>query len=106
MLAVLLTSVFFVLIGFVGVARVKTFNQYIIVIPVFLIPTAIPLLNFLEITNTYWFYMIPSQASLLLFEAGFSTMATWKIVYAIVYLSASIFGAYVWAKKSYQKHIK
>jgi len=67
LLAVLLSSVLFIFIGFIGVARVKSFNQYIIVIPLFMAPAILPLLNFYGVTHTYLLYLIPTQGSLLLF---------------------------------------
>lgn len=104
-LAVLLSSALFVLIGFVGVARVSTFNQYIIIVPLFLAPMALPFLNFFEVTNTYWFYLIPSQASLILFRATFKSGETPEIAYAVLYLGMWLASAYFVARKSFAVHI-
>lgn len=106
LLGVILTSCLFVLIGFIGVARVKTLNQYLIVVPMFLTPFFLPLFNFFGVTHSFWFYLIPSQASLILLEAGFSSeVATEEIFYAIIYLLICIGLAYVFARRSYIKYI-
>ncbi|MBN2521305.1 MAG: ABC transporter permease [Bacteroidales bacterium] len=104
-LATFLSSILFVLIGFIGVAHVNTFNQYIIIIPLFLAPAALPFLNFFNATDTYWFYIIPTQASLLLFKAAFTSIPVFDLFYAIVYLLFSIGVAFVFAKKLFIKHI-
>jgi len=106
LLGVVLTSCLFVLIGFIGVARVKTLNQYLIVVPMFLTPFFLPLFNFFGVTNTFWLYLIPSQASLILLEAGLSSeVATEEIIYAITYLLICIGLAYFFARLSYIKYI-
>jgi fluoroquinolone transport system permease protein len=103
---VILTSCLFVLVGFAGVARVKTLNQYLIIVPMFLTPIFLPLLNFFGITNTLWLYLIPSQASLILLEAGFSPeMPVEEILYAITYLLFCVGVAYYFARSSYVKYI-
>lgn len=106
LVGVVLTSCLFVLIGFAGVARVKTLNQYLIIVPMFLIPFFLPLFNFFEVTDTLWFYLIPSQASLILLKAGFSSeIAAGDIIYAICYLIVCITLAYLFARFSYIKHV-
>ncbi len=104
-LATFLTSVLFVLIGFIGVAHIKTFNQYILIIPSFLAPLCLPFLNFFKATDTYLFYIIPSQASLILFEATYENVNAFKITYAIFYLILCIAIAYYFAKKQFTKYI-
>ena len=84
-LAILLTSVIFTSIGFVGVARVKTFNQYIIVIPVFLAPLCLPFLGYWQILDSWFFYVIPTQACIILFQASYETVPLWQLYYAIIY---------------------
>jgi fluoroquinolone transport system permease protein len=105
-LGVILTSSLFVLVGFAGVSRVKTLNQYLIIVPMFLTPFFLPLLNFFGITNTLWLYLIPSQASLILLEAGFSMeIAKGEIFYSIVYLLLCVGVAYYFAHASYIKYV-
>lgn len=102
---IILSSLLFVFIGFVGVARVKTFNQYIIILPLAITPLCFPILNFLGITDTYLWYIIPTQASLLLLGGSFRPIETWKIIYSVIFLSISVWGAYKWAAHSFVKYV-
>ena len=103
--AICLSSVFFILLGFIGVLKVKTFNQYIIVIPFFITPFILPYLNFFEITNAYWFYILPTQASFILFEGAFEKISPAQSLYAICYLLFSIWVTYRISKQLFLKHI-
>jgi fluoroquinolone transport system permease protein len=104
-LATSLSSVFFIFIGFIGVSKVKTFNQYILVIPLFLAPLSVPYLGLFDVSNSWWLYLIPTQASFLLFEASFEKMSFLKIIYSIVYISVSIVVAFYISKQLFQKHL-
>ena len=104
-LASFLTSVLYVLIGFIGVAKIKTFNQYIIIIPVFLAPAVLPMLNFFEVTNTYLFYIFPTQASLILFKGTYERIGLFDLFYSITYLVIWILFTYYLASKQFDKHL-
>lgn len=104
-LSVLLSSFFYILIGFAGVVRVKTFNQYLLVIPLFLVPLFLPLLNFFEIVNWPVLYLIPTQAALVLFTASFETMETYKVMLALIYMILWNVLAFKLALWSYEKHL-
>lgn len=99
-LAVVLSSLLFVFLGMVGVSNVKTFNQYIIIIPVFFAPAVIPLLELFDFFTSPLFYIVPTKASLLLFEASYRDVAIPDLIYAISYLILCIFFSYRWAYKS------
>ena len=101
----LLSSVLFIFLGFIGVAKVKSFNQYIIVIPLFITPLILPYLNFFGVTNTLWFYILPTQASFILFQGAFEKATAIETLYSIVYLSFSIWITYRISKKLFMKHI-
>ena len=105
LLAVILSSLLFIMIGFSGVARVTTFNQYIIVVPLFLAPLCLPFLNLFGVTDTYWLYLVPSQASLLLFQAAYRAVPPVKLVYAVLYLALWIGLAYAAAARSFEAYI-
>ncbi|WP_437300184.1 ABC transporter permease [Sorangium sp. So ce426] len=104
-LAIVLSSLLFVMLGFTGVARVTTFNQYIIVVPLFLAPLCLPLLGLFGVMDAFWFYIIPSQASLILFEAAFRAVSPAKLAYAALYLALWIGIAYAAAARSFEVHI-
>src|SRR5690606_29748429 len=103
--AIFLSSTLFIFLGFIGVAKIKTFNQYIIIIPFFIAPLCLPYLNFFEVTNSLWFYILPTQASFILFEGAFEKISFIQILYAIGYLMFSIWITYRIAKQLFIKHI-
>ncbi|MFO7658767.1 MAG: ABC transporter permease [Bacteroidales bacterium] len=102
---VTLTSLLFIFIGFIGVTRVKTFNQYIILIPMFMLPTVLPLADFYSLYHTPFFYLIPTQGSLLLFKAAFKTATCFEILYSLTILMLSVAVAYILAEKHFIKFI-
>ncbi|MEZ5104649.1 MAG: ABC transporter permease [Draconibacterium sp.] len=103
--ATFLSSVFFIFLGFIGVSKVKTFNQYIIVIPVFLMPLLLPFLNFFGVTDTLWFYLLPTQASFILFNGAFKSITIWESIYGLTYLLLSTGVAYYISRRRFLKYI-
>jgi len=104
---VLLTSVMFVLAGFLLVADANSLNQYILRMPVVMVPFALPLLNFLGITDTLWLYLIPTQATLILLLAGVNDMANtavWELLYSYVFLIISIAVLFRQSLKAFDKN--
>ncbi len=85
-LAVSISSILYIFIGIIVVWHCRSFNEYILRLAIYFIPLSLPLLNFLHITDTYFWYLFPTQATLILLEATFEPQATWKIIYAFVYL--------------------
>ncbi|MDX9846382.1 MAG: hypothetical protein RBT74_05320 [Tenuifilaceae bacterium] len=100
--AVVLTSILFLLLGFVGAQRVKTFNQYILIIPMFLMPFCIPLIDFFGLWKSQMMWIIPTHSSLKLLTAAFETVATWEILLSVLILLISIYIAWRWALKVYR----
>ncbi len=86
-LGVVLSSLLFSFIGLCVVFYVRSFNAYIIRLVIYFLPLSLPLLNFLEVTDTFWFYLIPTQATLLLLEGSFNGIAPWQAIYSIAYLT-------------------
>ena len=101
---VVLTSSIFTLIGFVGVSRVKTMNQFVIIIPIFLIPFVLPLLNFFKLTSSWILYLIPTQSFLDLLWASFYEMPTGRILFAIIYLPFWLGLTYFLAARAYDRN--
>ena len=61
-------------------------NQFIIIIPFFLTPFILPLLNFFNLTSSWILYLIPTQAFLDLLWASFYPVPPGQILYAMIYL--------------------
>lgn len=102
---IVLSSLLFVLIGFTGVANVKRFNEYIIKIPLFMAPVCLPVLNYLNITDTVIWYIIPSQASLIILDSAFEKAPLAELLYAYSYLILWIGVAYYVARYQFAKKL-
>ncbi|MEZ4825183.1 MAG: ABC transporter permease [Bacteroidia bacterium] len=105
LLAIIYASLLAFFIGFIGVFRVKTLNQYLVILPFFLTPLTLPLLNFFELTHIRFFYLIPTQAVLLLFEGTFNGFAGWReFLYAVFYPAPWIVILFWLAKRIFYKY--
>lgn len=104
-LAVLLSSAQFLLIGFLGVIRIKTINQYLFTFPFLISPLMLPLLNFFEFTDSILLYIFPFQACLLLFQAAFEPILNWQWIYVLLYLPLTTVGFYFLALHFYDKYL-
>lgn len=104
-IAIVFSSFLFVFIGIIGVSFVSNFNQFILLMPIVLAPTCLPFLSFFNLYNSWVFYLLPTQACLYLFEASFSEIENWKIVYALVYLLIWNMVCYYLSLNCYRKRI-
>lgn len=104
--AVVLTSMLFVLTGIAAVIRVRSLNAYLLVVPVFLVPLYIPLLGVADIGWSVIYHVIPTHASLVLIQRAFEDRPAWELVYAVLFLVASIAAAYVWATRSFDANVR
>jgi fluoroquinolone transport system permease protein len=103
--AVFMTSAIVTLLGFAGASRIRSFNQYIIIIPQFLAPLALPLLNFFGLTDSWLLYILPTQATLNLLWASFHSIPPVDMVYSLLYLPVWLLLSYYFAAFSFRKHI-
>lgn len=101
-----LSSVFFIFLGFAAVVRVRTVNAYLLVVPVFLLPLISPLLGYTGIVESRLFYLVPTQATLVLFERSFQDRPWWEWIYAVAYLIVCIAVAFRWARRSFEAYIE
>ena len=69
---VITSSMLFTALGIAGAIRVKTLNQYFMVIPAFLAPSFLPCLNFFGLTRWNFLAVLPTQATLNLFGSAFA----------------------------------
>lgn len=107
LLGVGLSSVLFVLIGFVAVARFDTINAYLLTALVYLLPAAFPLVGFIGIDHPL-LYLIPTKATLLLLGGAFGVVGPltgWEFVYAVSYLAVWIVVAGILADRAFKRHI-
>jgi fluoroquinolone transport system permease protein len=101
---VVFTSSIFTLIGFIGVSRVKSMNQFVIIIPLFLVPFVLPLMNFFNLTSSWILYLIPTQSFLDLLWASFHQVPAGRILFAMIYLPFWLGLTYFFAARAYDRN--
>ncbi len=99
------TSSIFTLAGFIGVSRVKSMNQFVIIIPFFMIPFILPLLNFFKLTSSWILYLIPTQSFLDLLWASFHEVPAGRIIFAMIYLPIWLGLLYYFALRAFDRNI-
>lgn len=104
-LGVSFSSIIFTFIGFVGAARVKTFNQYIIVIPVFLAPAILPVLTVFGVTNILILNLIPTYSMLQVLFGMVNDFDPLLFSAHLGYLGLWVFIALLLAKRAYYKNL-
>lgn len=92
-----LSASLFTLLGVSVAAYCRNFNDYLLRAVGLILPMVLPFLNFFGFTDTLWWYLLPSQGSLLLLEAAFGPAEGWKLAYALFYLLAWNAGAFLLA---------
>ena len=100
-----LSASLFVLLGFVAVARFDSINRYFISAVGWGTVLFLPLLGYIGLVDTWLFYLLPAQPVLILIEGGFRSLAGWQVVYGIGYLVFGNAVAYVWARRTFRRHI-
>ena len=91
---VLLTAGFFTLIGFAVAAKVRSFNEFLMGSALVIAFASLPLLDHFHVVDSPFFYLLPSQASLILIRGSFVGAPVAEQVYAILYLSFFCYGAW------------
>jgi fluoroquinolone transport system permease protein len=105
-IAVMLTSVFFTLLGFTLAARVTTINSYLIASIGYVSVFHIPVLDYFGIYQHPLFYLLPTKASLVLFTEAFGGhVGAPHIIYALLTLTVWITGAFIWAHRWFVRYI-
>lgn len=105
LLGVLLTSVFFILIGFTLAAFSKSVNHYLVLSPLYVIVFFLPVLQFLKVLKTPLFYLLPTTASLTLLEQSFTSISWPAFFLSIINLSVWILIAFLWAYRWFNKYV-
>lgn len=102
---VILSSIFFTLIGFTLSSRVEDVNHYLVQSFLYTIPFIFPILGFLDIVNTPLYYILPTQATLILLHAPFDPPSAGQTLYAVGNLALWTGLAYIWARHWFTKYV-
>ncbi|MFA7127477.1 MAG: hypothetical protein WC182_08020 [Bacilli bacterium] len=87
--ATVLTTLIFSFLGFIVVARLSSFNKYIIRALGVILFLTIPFIGYFEIVNRYWFILFPTMPAINLFSLSFPNDLT--IVEIILSYMLSVF---------------
>ncbi|MFO7575923.1 MAG: hypothetical protein R6W67_12280 [Bacteroidales bacterium] len=103
--AIILASSLMLLLGFAGVVRIKTFNQYILVIPLFLAPLSLPLISLFGLFESPVMWLIPTHATLMMFKATIMPVSTMELSIALIVALLMNLAAWTFALSSYRRYI-
>jgi fluoroquinolone transport system permease protein len=106
LVSVALTSLLFVFIGIAAVTRVRTINEYLLIVPLYLVPLYLPLLDFFRVLESHLFLFLPTQASILLLRRSLEPRAGWEGIYGPALLVPCVAAAYIWARRSFETHVR
>ncbi|MGA9399819.1 ABC transporter [Haladaptatus sp.] len=104
-LGVALTSIPFVLVGFVSVARFDSINDYFLSALLYGAVLYAPLLSFFGLFDTPVFYLLPVRPALILIDGAFHGIRSVEFVYAVGYLSLGSLLAFAVAEREFHRHI-
>ena len=104
-LGVLLSSVFYTLLGFIIAARAKNLNEYFVTSLLCTFIVGIPVLDFFNVIRSPLFYLFPTKASLLLIHGAFKSLPLSGFIYAIFYLLIWSAVAYYWAYRRFTTYV-
>lgn len=103
LISLIFTSIMFVFLGAVVILKSDSFYQFIIKFAVYTIPVSIPVLGLFNLVHSNLYYLIPTQATILLLKAGFNyPVKPWQIIYATSYLMVWLIFSLYLALRAYQ----
>ncbi|MFA1819670.1 hypothetical protein ACDX78_05645 [Virgibacillus oceani] len=106
LLAVILCSMFFTLLGINLAVRVKSVNAFLYTSPLYVIVFFLPLVDYIGIYDTPIFFILPTQAIMLLMEGAFRGVSIGIYLYSVVILAVWIGLVYLWTYRSFQQFLK
>lgn len=77
------TAIFFMLAGFIVVARYDSINEYLLPSVLYTALLVLPLLPYTGVGESWLFYLHPWQPMLLVLQAAFRPLATWQLIYSL-----------------------
>jgi fluoroquinolone transport system permease protein len=106
-LGVILTSLLFLLVGFIVIAPFDSISSYLIPSQIPLVVMSLPLIQFLGVWESPLLYLLPAHGSLLLFGGAFGveSLAAWQIAYAVVYQFLWICGLALLARWTFDRYV-
>ncbi|WP_228552242.1 fluoroquinolone export ABC transporter permease subunit [Gracilibacillus salitolerans] len=106
LIAVMFCSIFFTLLGILLAARVDSVNMFLYTSPLIVIVFYLPLLSFFNITDSVLFYLLPTQAVLVLLEGALDNLTVQDYIYAIAVFMPWLSFSYVLSYHSFQRFLR
>jgi len=102
---ILLSSSFMTLLSIGVAARYRTINGFILMIQVHALPFVLPLLGFFNWWYTDLFLFLPTEGTMRLLVLAQGGENLVDILYSVTILMIWNYGAYLWAHRSYKRHV-
>ena len=100
-----LTAAFFMLAGFIVVARYDSINEYLLPSVLYTALLSLPLLPYVGVSESWLFYLHPLQPLLLLLQAAFRPVAAWQLIYGVVYSGLWLFLSYRFGQHTFYRFV-
>jgi fluoroquinolone transport system permease protein len=104
LMGVFLTSCFFTLIGLGIAVRCQTLNGFFLT-SMYTVIFMIPLLGYLEVFDSPLYYVLPTQATLIMLSANSEPLSALTFMACFIILGIWILLGYIWAKHALQAFI-
>lgn len=104
-ISVMANSWMLIMIGFIIAARYDAINEFLIPSILFMIPAQFPLLDYFEIWQSWFTYIIPTQPTMLLMKATFEPVAPWQYIYAFGYVLIANVVVTWWANRTFEHFV-
>ena len=96
---------FMVLVGFIAVSRYDSINEFMFPSVIYVAVLSLPFLPYVGILDGAWVYLMPLQAGLVLLQAAFQPVETWKIVYGLLVGSFWVAATFVYARQMFHRFV-
>ncbi|SER20370.1 fluoroquinolone export ABC transporter permease subunit [Piscibacillus halophilus] len=106
LIAVMLCSIFFTLLGIFLAVRVDSINMFLYTSPLITIIFYLPLLNFFKLSDSIWLYLLPTQAVLTLLEGTFNSVTVLDYFYGIAVFVPWISLVYLLTYRSFKHFLR
>ena len=80
-----LAAILYTLTGFILVARYDSINEYLFPSVLYVFVLSLPLLHYLDLWDTWFLYLHPFTAPLVLLKAAFAPILPWQWAYGVTY---------------------
>ncbi|NDJ60883.1 MAG: ABC transporter permease [Chloroflexi bacterium] len=102
---IIVLGLMYTLFGFILVVRYNTVTDFLVPAMLVILALQIPFLDALGMLSSPLFYLIPTQAPLLLMKAAFEPIEVWQLVYALAYAAVTIGVTFAWAQRAFNRFV-